>query len=49
MYGLDRAMGRFKVPWARPAVLIAMILFMLIAETVTDWPVFFSQYNWFHM
>jgi hypothetical protein len=34
---------------AKLFVLAAIILFMLAAEIITDWPVFSSQYNWFHM
>jgi hypothetical protein len=49
LYGLDRLLDRAKNNWLRPLALAAMILFMLISETITDWPVFPSQYNWFHM
>jgi len=28
--------------------LLFMILFMLVSENTTDWPVFSSPYNWFH-
>jgi len=49
VYGLDRALGRVKNHWLRPLALAGMILFMLVSEIATDWPVFSSQYNWFHM
>jgi hypothetical protein len=26
-----------------------LILFMVVSEIATDWPVFSSQYNWFHL
>jgi hypothetical protein len=29
--------------------LAGLIAFMLISEIATDWTVFGSQYNWFHM
>jgi hypothetical protein len=49
VYGMDRVLAPAKSAWARPLALIAMLLFMLISEIVTDWPVFPCQYNWYHM
>jgi hypothetical protein len=49
LYGLDSALGRTKNNWVKPLVLLGLILFMLVSEITTDWPVFFSKYNWFHM
>lgn len=49
LYGLDQILGRFKAQWARPVVLTAMVLFMLVTEVAVDWTVFSNQYNWFHM
>jgi hypothetical protein len=48
VFGLDRALKKFSNA-AKFAALAALILFMLISEIVTDWPVFTSQYNWYHM
>jgi hypothetical protein len=48
-YGMDRVLAPLKVAWARPLALTAMLLFMLISEIVTDWPVFPCLYNWYHM
>jgi hypothetical protein len=48
-YGMDCALSPVKRAWARPLALAAMLLFMLISEIVTDWPVFPCQYNWYHM
>jgi hypothetical protein len=48
VFGMDRALSRFGNPAKFPA-LAGMILFMLISEIAVDWPVFSSQYNWFHM
>jgi hypothetical protein len=48
VYGLDRLLNRFGNA-AKFAVLGALILFMLTTELITDWPVFFSQYNWYHL
>ena len=50
--------GKFPPPlWTQPPekvwqiflALAGMILFMIIAEIKTDWTVFSSPYNWFHM
>ena len=49
VYGLDRALSCVKTAWIRPLALAGIILFMLASEIATDWPVFSSQYNWFHM
>jgi hypothetical protein len=49
VYGLDRALSCFKNAWIRPLILAGMILFMLISQIAITWPVFFSEYNWFHM
>ena len=49
LYGLDYLLKSVKSNWVRPLVLLGMILFMLTSEIVTDWTVFPSQYNWFHM
>jgi hypothetical protein len=49
IYGIDYALSRMKNDWVRSLVLGGLILFMLISETVVNRPVFFSEYNWFHM
>jgi hypothetical protein len=48
VYGLDRLLNRFG-NGAKAAALASMVAAMLGLEIVTDWPAFFSQYNWFHM
>ena len=48
VFGMDRALCRFGTH-VKFLVLAGVILFMIIAEFTTDWPVFSSQYNWFHM
>ncbi len=48
VYGLDRLLDRFGTTTKFVTVAV-MILTMLALETVTDWPAFSSQYNWFHM
>jgi hypothetical protein len=49
LYGLDYLLRGAKNHFARPIVLAVIILFMLISEIVTDWTVFCSQYNWYHL
>ena len=49
IYGLDHLLMRMKNKWIRPLTLAGLILFMLITETVTNWPLFASAYNWFHI
>lgn len=49
-FGLDQLLNKFKFgDAAKFCVLAAIILFMLITEITTDWPVFSNPYNWFHM
>lgn len=48
VYGIERALKKFGAR-VKFLALAAMILFMLVSEIATDWPVFSSQYNWFHM
>ena len=48
LYGLDRVLNRLGLR-AKFLVLALLVLFMLVSEIATDWPVFFSQYNWFYM
>jgi hypothetical protein len=49
VYGFDRLLDLVKYRRVRPAALAGLILFMLISRIVIAWPVFFSEYNWFHM
>jgi hypothetical protein len=49
LYGLDCALNRIKNDLAKTLALAGMIVLMLASEIATDWPVFFSDYNWFHM
>jgi hypothetical protein len=48
VYGIDRLLKKSGEP-AKFLALAAIILFMLVSEITVDWPVFSSQYNWFHM
>jgi hypothetical protein len=47
-FGLDCALKRLGVT-VKFSILAAIVLFMLASEIATDWPVFASQYNWFHL
>lgn len=49
LYGLDHLLDCAKNHRLRPLALGGLILFMLVSEIATDWPVFSSQYNWFHL
>ena len=49
LVGLDFAFSKTTVRWVGNLVLPALIGLMLIAEAITNWPVFFSQYNWYHL
>ena len=48
VFGMNRALSRLGNA-AKFLALAGLILFMLVSEIAVDWPVFFSQYNWFHM
>ncbi|HTQ52507.1 MAG TPA: DUF2142 domain-containing protein [Candidatus Acidoferrales bacterium] len=48
-YGLDYLLRDARKPWIKPLVVVMIILFMLVSEIVTDWTVFASQYNWYHL
>jgi hypothetical protein len=48
VYGLDRALNRFG-NMAKFSILTVMILGMLAVEITTDWPVFSSPFNWYHL
>jgi hypothetical protein len=48
VFGIDRALKKFG-DRAKFLTLAGLILLMVVSEIVTDWPVFFSQYNWFHL
>jgi len=47
--GLDCVLGRIKSRWVKPLALAGLVLFMLVAEMVTEWRLFSNAYNWFHM
>jgi hypothetical protein len=49
LYGLHYLLQGAKNNWAKPLMLGLIILFMLVSEIATDWTVFSSQYNWYHL
>ncbi len=49
LYGLDYVLPGGKKSRAKAAALATIILFMLVSEIATDWTVFASQYNWYHL
>jgi hypothetical protein len=48
VFGMDRALKK-SGDRAKFLALAGLVLFMVVSEIATDWPVFFSQYNWFHL
>lgn len=48
VFGLDRLTARFGSA-AKFIILATLILVMLASEIATDWPVFSSPFNWFHL
>ncbi len=48
VYGLDQLLARMGER-IKFLTLAAMIMFMLAGELTTNWPAFFSAYNWFHI
>lgn len=49
LYGLNYVLKDIRKGWQKGLVLTVMILFMLVSEMATDWTVFSSQYNWYHL
>jgi hypothetical protein len=49
LYGMDCLLQSVKNRRVRPSILVGMILFMLVSEIASDWTVFSSPFNWFHM
>ncbi len=49
LYGFDYLLRDLKNEWGAPLALLGIILFLAIGEISWSLPVFFSQYNWFHM
>ena len=49
LYGLDCLLRDLKIKWIHLPVLGCIVLFLLIPEIISDWSVFSSPYNWFHM
>jgi hypothetical protein len=46
--GLDHALGKFSER-TKSLALTALLMFMLVSETVIDWNIFPNDYNWFHL
>jgi len=49
VFGLDRALVRWKSERLRFLVLIAIVLLATVSEIAVNKPAFSSEYNWFHM
>lgn len=48
VYGLDRLLGRLGTA-EKFIVLTTLAGIMLATEIITDWPAFFSPFNWYHL
>ena len=48
VFGLDLCLARLQNR-SKYYVLAMIVLMMLALETATAWPVFFNEYNWFHL
>ena len=46
--GFERLMSGFQTK-TKYFMLVMLLGFMLASEITTDWPVFGSEYNWFHL
>jgi len=49
LYGIEYLVRDFPNKCVRPVILTGIVSFMLVSEIVTDWPVFSSPFNWFHI
>lgn len=47
-FAFERLVATFKANWTRPVALCAIIVFLIVAQLIADWPTFSSQYNFFH-
>ena len=47
-FAFERLVTAFKTNWTRPVALGAMIVFLILAQLITNWPTFSSQYNFFY-
>jgi hypothetical protein len=49
LYGLNYLLRDARKPWVKAVALGVILLFMLVSEIATDWTVFASEYNWYHL
>ncbi|HXE42180.1 MAG TPA: DUF2142 domain-containing protein [Candidatus Baltobacteraceae bacterium] len=47
-YGLHHLFRGLKNRWLRPTIIVGIVVFVIILEIINSWPVFASQYNWYH-
>jgi len=46
---LDRVLSRIPRQWPRIILLAGIVVFIVVAQSVVNWPAFASDYNWFHL
>jgi hypothetical protein len=48
-YALDRVLSGAPQIWPRKILFAGIVLFILVSQSVTNWPAFSSRYNFFHL
>jgi hypothetical protein len=46
---LDCVLSRVPRQWPRTILFAGIVLFIVVSQSVVNWPVFSSDYNWFHL
>ncbi|PWT78965.1 MAG: hypothetical protein C5B58_14505 [Acidobacteria bacterium] len=46
---LDCVMGRIPRQWPRAILFAGIVLFIVVSQSVVNWPALSSDYNWFHL
>jgi hypothetical protein len=46
---LDCLLSRIPSQWQRTILFAGIILFIVVSQSVVNWPAFSSDYNWFHL
>jgi hypothetical protein len=46
---LDCVLSRIPRQWPRTILFAGIVLFIVVSQSVVNWPVFSSDYNWFHL
>jgi hypothetical protein len=46
---LDCVLSRIPRQWPRTILFAGIVLFIVVSQSVVNWPAFSSDYNWFHL